>query len=43
MKKSNEKLPNDEIDLDVERDTTTTKRYISPEEWQQIIDELRLV
>ena len=41
-KKSNKKLPNDETEADVER-VTTKKRYISPEERQQIIDELRLV
>ena len=34
-KKSNKELPNEE---DVEL-TTHKKRYISPEEWQQIIDE----
>ena len=38
-KKSNKKLPNEE---DAET-TTHKKRYISPEERQQIIDELRLV
>ena len=38
-KKSTKKLPT--IDEDVE--LTTHKRYISPEERQQIIDELRLV
>ena len=38
-KKSTKKLPT--IDKDVE--LTTHKRYISPEERQQIIDELRLV
>ena len=41
-KKSTKKLPNDETEVDVER-ATTKKRYISPEERQQIIDELRLV
>ena len=41
-KKSNEKLPNDETEVDVER-ATTKKIYISQEERQQIIDELRLV
>ena len=35
-KKSNKELPNEEI-------TTHKKRYISPEERQQIIDELRLI
>ena len=39
-KKSNEKLPT--IDEDAEL-TTPKKRYISPEERQQIIGELRLV
>ena len=39
-KKSTKKLPT--IDEDVEL-TTHKKRYISPEERQQIIDELRLV
>ena len=39
-KKSTKKLPN--IDEDAEL-TTPQKRYISPEEKQQIIDELRLV
>ena len=41
-KKSNKKLPNDETEEDVKL-TTHKKRYISPEERQQIIDELRLV
>ena len=39
-KKSTKKLPT--IDEDVEL-TTHKKRYISPEEGQQIIDELRLI
>ena len=39
-KKSTKKLPT--IDEDAEL-TTPQKRYISPEEGQQIIDELRLV
>ena len=39
-KKSTKKLPT--IDEDVEL-TTHNKRYISPEEIQQIIDELRLI
>ena len=39
-KKSTKKLPT--IDKDVEL-TTHKKRYISPEERQQIIDELRLI
>ena len=38
-KKSNKELPNEE-DAEI---TTHKKRYISPEERQQIIDELRLV
>ena len=41
-KKSTKELPNDKTEVDVEK-TTTEKRYISPEERQQIIDELRLV
>ena len=41
-KKCNEKLPKDETEEDVEV-TTHKKRYISPKERQQIIDELRLV
>ena len=41
-KKSNKELPKDETEEDVEM-TTHKKRYISPEERQQIIDELRLV
>ena len=40
--KSNKKLPKDETEADVEI-TTHKKRYISPKERQQIIDELRLV
>ena len=40
--KSSKQLPNYETEADVER-ATTKKRYISPEERQQIIDELRLV
>ena len=39
-KKSTKKLPT--IDEDIEL-TTHKKRYISPEERQQIIDELRLI
>ena len=43
-KKSTKKLPNDETEADVEKVTTTTKkRCISPEEREQIIDELKLV
>ena len=41
-KKSSKELPNDETEADVER-ATTKKRCISPEERQQVIDELRLV
>ena len=42
-KKSNKELPNnDEKEEDIER-TTCKKRHISPEERQQILDELRLV
>ena len=41
-KKSAKELPNDETEEDAET-TTHKKRYISPEETQQIIDELRLV
>ena len=41
-KKSAKELPNDETEEDVER-VTPKKRYISPEERQKIIDELRLV
>ena len=41
-KKSANKLPNDETEEDVER-PTHKKRCVSPEESQQIIDELRLV
>ena len=41
-KKSAKKLPNDETKVHVER-ATLKKRYIYPEERQQIIDELRLV
>ena len=41
-KKSAKDLQNNEAEEDVKR-TTPKKRYISPEERQQIIDELRLV
>ena len=41
-KTSTKELPNDETETDVER-ATPKKRYISPEERQQIINELRLV
>ena len=42
MKKSTKELSNDETDVHAER-ATPKKRYISPEERQQITDELRLV
>ena len=35
-------LPNDETEVDVER-VTPQKRYISPEERKQIVQELRLL
>ena len=41
-KKYIKELTNDETEADVERDTPK-ERYISPEERQKIIDELRLV
>ena len=41
-KKSTKELPNDATEVDVER-ATPKKRYISPEERQQIIDKLRRV
>ena len=41
-KKSTKELPNDETEVDIER-ATPKKRYISPEERQQIIEKLRLV
>ena len=41
-KKPAKELANDETEEDLER-ATIKKRYISPEERQQIIDELRLV
>ena len=41
-KKSIKELPNDETEEDAEI-TTNKKRYISSEERQQIIDELRLI
>ena len=41
-KKSAKELQNNETEVGVES-TTSKKRYISPEEGQQIIDELRLV
>ena len=39
-KKSTKELHNNDEDVEI---TTHKKRYISPEERQQIIDELRLV
>ena len=41
-KKSTKELPNDETEIDVKR-ATSKKRYMSPEERQQIINKLRLV
>ena len=41
-KKSAKALQNNETEVGVER-ATPKKRYISPEERQQVIDELRLV
>ena len=41
-KKSTKELPNDKTEEDTEI-TTHKKRYISPEERQKLIDELRLV
>ena len=41
-KKSTKELSNDETEADVEK-ATPNKRYISPEERQRIIDELKLV
>ena len=41
-KKSTKQLPNDEPEEDVEI-VTPRKRYISPEEKKQIVEELRLV
>ena len=41
-KQSSKELRNDETKVDIEK-AATRKRYISPEERQQIIDELRLV
>ena len=41
-KKSTKELRNNETEVHVER-ATPKKRYISPEERQHIIDELRLV
>ena len=41
-KKYAKELPNNETEKDVER-PTHKKRYISPEEKKQIIEELRLV
>ena len=42
-KKPAKELPNDETKKEDVEVTTNKKRYISPEERQQIIDELRLV
>ena len=42
MKLHSKKLPNNNNETDVEI-TTHKKRYVSPEERQKIIDELRLV
>ena len=39
-KKSTKELPNDETDVEI---ATLKKRYISPEERKQIIEELRLI
>ena len=41
-KKSAEEWQNNKTEVDLER-ATPKKRYISPEERQQVIDELRLV
>ena len=41
-KKSAKELQNNETEVDVER-ATPKERYVSPEEIQQMIDELRLV
>ena len=41
-KKSAKELQNNETEVDVER-ATPKERYVSPEETQQMIDELRLV
>ena len=41
-KKSTKELPNDQTEVDTEK-ATPMKRFISPEERQQIIDELRLL
>ena len=43
MKKPAKRLPNDETKEEDVEITTHKKRYISPEERQEIIDELRLV
>ena len=42
-KKLNKELPNDETKEEDVEITTSKKRYISPEEKKQIIEELRLV
>ena len=41
-KKSSKELQNNETEVDVQR-ATPKKRYISPEDRQQIINEFRLV
>ena len=43
LKKPAKELPNDETKEEDVEIATPKKRYISPEERQQIIDELRLV
>ena len=43
LKKSNKELPNNDAKEEDVEITTRKKRYISPEERQRIIDELRLV
>ena len=40
MKKTVKELPNNDEDVEI---TTHKKRYVPPEERQQIIDELRLI
>ena len=40
MKKTVKELPNNDEDVEI---TTHKKRYVPPEETQQIIDELRLI
>ena len=43
LKKTAKELPNDESKEEDVEITTCKKRYISPEERQQIVDELRLI